>query len=93
MESISQTTAAASQFPEFDMEGEEQRPRRVGKNQGGAERIRKYTFSAKRRRHIQGAKTRDPSTQCVDLREDAPIRKASIAAGNSIIIGPHLVIW
>ena len=59
----------------------------VGKKQARAERIRKYTFSAKRRRHIKGAKTRDPSTQCADLREGASIRKASIAAGDSRIIG------
>ena len=86
LESISQTTAAASQIPEFNMESEEQRT--IGKNQARAELIRKYAFSAKRRRHIKKeARTRDPVTQCVDLRADATIRKAAIAAGDSRIIG------
>ena len=36
---------------------------------------------------MRGARTRDPLTQCVDLRADASIRKAAIAAGDSRIIG------
>ena len=51
LESISQTTAAASQIPEFNMEAKSKDP--IGKNQARAERIRKYAFSAKRRRHIK----------------------------------------
>ena len=51
LETISQTTAAASQTPEFNMEAKSKDP--VRKNQARAERIRKYACFAKRRRHIK----------------------------------------
>ena len=44
LESISETAAAASQIPEFNIVSEEQRPPREART----ERIRKYAFSAKR---------------------------------------------
>ena len=86
LESISQTTAAASQIPEFNMESEEQRHRREEPSTS-----RTYPkiciFCQKMTAYKKGARTRDPLTQRVDLRADASIRKAATAGGDSRIIG------
>ena len=86
LESISQTTATASQIPEFNMESEEQRPHREEPSTS-----RTYPkiciFRQKMTAYKKRARTRDPLTQCVDLRADASIRKAAIAAGDGRIIG------
>ena len=44
-------------------------------------------FCEKKTRYKKGTRSRDPLTQCVDLRADASIRKAAIATGDSRIIG------
>ena len=44
-------------------------------------------FCQKTTAYKKGARTRDPLTQCVDLRADASIRKAAIAARDGRIIG------
>ena len=82
LESISQTTAAPSQIPELNKE----RPR-------WDEPSTTWThpkiciFCQKTTAYKKVARTRDPLTQCVDLRADASIRKAAIAAGDGRIIG------
>lgn len=44
-------------------------------------------FCEKKTRYKKGTRTRDPLTQCVDLRADVAISKAAIATGDSRIIG------
>ena len=44
-------------------------------------------FCQKATAYNKRAKTRDPLTHCVNLRADASIRKATIAAGDGRIIG------
>ena len=141
LESISHTTATASQIPEFNMESEEQRHRRkafesrkqhlesiflrlVNKVLANITELliddfklankpacyvhfqllfysnrynqqpstsRTYPkiciFCQKPTAYKKSARTRDPLTQCVDLRADASIRKAAITGGDSRIIG------
>ena len=84
LESIPQTTAAASQTPEFN--SEEQRARREERSTTRTHR-KICNFCQKTTAYKKGARTRDPLTQCVDLRADASIRKAAIAARDGRIIG------
>ena len=43
--------------------------------------------------HKKDVRTRDPLTQCVDLRAVASIRNPAIAAGIAELLALHLVIW
>jgi len=78
LEKISQAAAAAEEIPESNVESGEQRPRRQEPSTS--------IFCEKKTRYKKGTRTRDPLIQCVDLRGDASIRKASIATGDSRII-------
>ena len=82
LESISQTAAAASQIPEFN----KQRSRREEPSTTRTH-PKICIFCQKTTAYKKVARTRDPLTQCVDLRVDASIRKAAIAAGDGRIIG------
>ena len=84
--SISQTTAAASQIPELNLISKEQRPLREEPSTTRTH-PKICIFCQKKTAYKKGARTRDPLTQCVDLRANASIRKAAIAAGDGRIIG------
>ena len=93
MESISQTTAAASQIPEFNMESEEQRP-----PWDEPSKSRTYPkiciFCQKTTAFKKDASTRDALTQCVDLRVDASIRKKLLFLQvMAELLALHPVIW
>ena len=82
LESISQTTAAASQIPDFN----KQRPRWEEPSTTRTH-LKICIFCQKTTAYKKVARTRDPLTQCVDLRADASIRKAAIIAGDGGVIG------
>ena len=82
LESISQTTAATSQIPDFN----KQRPRWEEPSTTRTH-PKICIFCQKTTAYKKVARTRDPLTQCVDLRADASIRKAAIIAGDGGIIG------
>ena len=86
METISQTTAAASQIPEFNMESEEQRPPREEPSTNRTY-LKICIFYQKTTAYKKDASTRVALTQYVDLRADASIRKTAISTGDGRIVG------
>ena len=84
LESISQTTATA--FRLQNLISEEQGARREERSTTRTH-PKICNFCQKTTAYKKGARTRDPLTQCVDLRADASIRKAAIAGRDGRIIG------
>ena len=74
------------------MESEEQRPRREGPRRG--ELLQICIFCRKTTAYKKVHRTRDPLTQCVDLRADASItEKLLLLQLMTELLALHLVIW
>ena len=91
LDSISQTTAAASQIAEFN------KPRAKTpseKNQARPERIRKYAFSTKTRRHIKKVQEHAilylSVLACVQMPR---LEKLLLLQGMAELLALHLVFW
>ena len=83
---------AASRIPEFIMEEKSKDP--VVKNQERGELLQICIFCRKTTAYKKVHWTRDPLTQCVDLRADASItEKLLLQQLMTELLALHLVIW